>query len=117
MNKLKMIGLMVLFIGLNPTMSYAAASAWTGWYPVDQVYINSDGSYFIALSPWTAHSNPSNCNSSYWVRAPKDQVNAQDIYRMALTAQASGLKVNAQIYGSGCSGSYPNIIRLKTKSQ
>jgi len=117
MNKLKMIGLIVLFIGLNPTMSYAAANAWTSWYPVSQVYVYSDGSYFVSLSPWTAHSNPAGCTSSSWMRLMPDQINAKDVYKMALTAQASGLKVNAYIDGNSCAGSYPKLLRIRTVAQ
>ena len=103
--------LLVSVFSLMPIVSQAAA-AWTGWYPVNQVYTYSTGAVFIGLNPSSAHSNPDGCVSSSWLLTPHDQANVKEIYQMALTAQAAGLKINA--YVSGCAGNYPQIHHLRS---
>lgn len=117
MNKLKMKVLMVFIIGFYSMASYSAPSVWSGWYPVGQVYSYDDGSYFISLIPSSAHPNPAGCNSSSWMRVMSDQANAKDIFKIALTAQAAGLKINANIYGDRCAGSYVQIRYLRSVVQ
>jgi len=106
--------LLITSMLLTSTASNAAPNAWSGWYPVGQVYSYSTGSIFISTIPSSAHPNPAGCASSSWLQIQKDQPNIKEMYQMALTAQASGLRINAYISGTECVGSYPKLVHLRT---
>jgi len=115
MNKIKVTLIFGWLVFLQPIAANAAPNVWTDWYPVSQVYTYSDGSFFISLNPTSAHPNPAGCVSSSWLRVMPDQLNADQMYQMALTAQAAGLKINADVSGTSCSGSYLKPIHLRSR--
>jgi len=107
----------ILFFTLitsTPIVGQGAAHVWTDWYPVGQVYVYSGGTIFISFRPSSAHSNPAECASSSWLRIMPDQVGKKEMYQMALTAQAAGLRLNAYVSGTECAGSYPKIVHLRS---
>lgn len=106
--------LLITALFFVPMISSAAPSAWSGWYPAGQVYTYSDGSFFISLLPSSAHPNPAGCTAASWIRVMPDQLNAKEIYQMAMTAQAAGLRLNAYISGIDCAGNYPRIHHLRS---
>ncbi|MFQ3246124.1 MAG: hypothetical protein ACI9SP_002775 [Arenicella sp.] len=114
-NKFILKTLLVGLLSLTPALSNAASNVWTDWYPINQVYTYSDGSIFISLDPSSAHSNPAGCASASWLRIMPDQINIKEMYQMALTAQAAGLKLNAYVHGSQCSGSYLKVVHLRSR--
>jgi hypothetical protein len=114
MNKIKIKLFFGFLLCLQPIVTSAASNVWTDWYPVGQVYTYSDGSFFLALNPTSAHPNPAGCVSSSWLRIMPDQLNFQQMYQMALTAQAAGLKINAYVSGTACSGSYLKPVHLRS---
>ena len=87
------------------------AGNWTGWYGLQNIFTNTDGTVYLMLDPHTAHPNPDNCVSTLWLRIVVDQPNAKDMYQMALTAKAAGLRVN--IYVDGCAGSYARALSMR----
>lgn len=97
-----------------PLAGHAGSHVWSDWYPVKYVYTYSEGTVFIGLDPASAHPNPAGCASSSWLRVLPSQVNVKEMYQMALTAQAAGLKIRAYIAGTECAGNYPKIYHLMT---
>jgi hypothetical protein len=114
MNKIKIKLLLIFLLGFQTAMVNAAASQWTSWYPVNQVYTYSDGSFLMSLNPGSAHLNPAGCASASWLRVMPDQVNVDEMYKMALTAQAADLKINAYVSGTECAGSNIKVFHLRT---
>jgi hypothetical protein len=114
MKKFRIKVLLALLICFQPIVASAAYNAWTGWYPVREVFTYSDGSFLMALNPGSAHANPAGCVSTSRLRVMPDQVNFDEMYQMALTAQAAGLKINAAVSGTSCAGNNVKVLYLRT---
>ena len=95
--------------------SFAANDVWTTFYPVRDVYPLSDGSLLIQLDPITAHVNSAACASSNLLRVHPDHPLRSELFSMAMTAQAAGLRVTVQVSGTVCNGSYPSILHMRSR--
>ncbi len=93
--------------------SNALAGAWTQFLPVKEVYTYSSGYVFLTLDPYTGHVNPDECVRATPLRVEPGQANAKALYKMLLTAKASGKKVSA--YVGGCSQSYPKVLHMRMR--
>ncbi|MEM7357691.1 MAG: hypothetical protein AAF431_01145 [Pseudomonadota bacterium] len=102
------LSISAFFIVLFSLASGKSFAAWTGYYPVDQVYSHVSGNVYIRLNPGTAHSNPGGCGNAYWLAVPAAQANNKDILQMALTAKGAGLTL--QLGVDGCEGNYPKVL-------
>jgi len=103
--------LLLVSILLLPTSAYSV-SVWSGWYPMNEVFIINNGNLYLSLKPLSAHPNPGACSSTSWLRVPLGDGFKQEVYKMAVTAQASGMKVNIRV--NGCDGSYPAVIQMRS---
>ena len=83
--------------------SYAAS---TGARTVNRIlYRAFDDAVFFTLNPASEQINPDGCSNSIYYRVSAES--ADKIYKMLLTAKASGQTITAGI--TGCIGSYPAV--------
>ncbi|MEM7360908.1 MAG: hypothetical protein AAF431_17590 [Pseudomonadota bacterium] len=93
------------------SFSSVTKADWGGWHMVHIAYTHHSGDYYFYHKATAEHINPDGCAVARPYKISADSVNAKEMYRTALTAIASGLKVSANVYG--CLGSYPKITHLR----
>jgi len=101
----------LLILLAMPLQSFAAG--WSPFLKVKEVYTYSTGFIFITLDPSGGAINPDGCTYGSIFRVDANQTNNDHIYKMALTAKASGQTVSA--YLGGCDGAYPKLLHMRLR--
>lgn len=90
-----------------------AAGGWGPWSKIDIVYSHNSGAYFVHITPESDYVNPDGCTAEKPYKIIPTDKNAQDMYKMLLTAKASGLTISPYLYG--CDGAYPRLLYTRIR--
>jgi hypothetical protein len=90
---------------LVPSTSFAGA--WTTWHKVHVLYTQNNGNVLMRLKTDNNHINPDGCIAKNYLVLHPDNKAYDEIYKMALTAKASGK--NFRVFLAGCHGDWPKI--------
>ena len=113
-NSLLIKSVMLSFLLLLSNVGYSAA--WTDYLPVEVVYPYNNGTILVSHNPRISHINPDGCNSSSWYALEADNIGNGNIYKLLLTAIASGKRVRFYLSGCRSGNAYPVILHANIRS-